>query len=63
MKKITENRKLNLINAIQFVFEDPDDYDLNEWEQGFLEDIQKRLQKGSDLTRKQYDKLMDIISA
>jgi len=63
VKKITENRKLNLINAIQFVFEDPDDYDLNEWEQGFLEDIQKRLQKGSDLTRKQYDKLMDIISA
>lgn len=58
MKVITENRRVNLINGIQDVLEEKD---FNEFEHGFLEDIQKNwLQKGKDLTDKQWQYLIRI---
>ena len=57
-KIITDNRRINLINGIENALEDKD---FNEWEHGFLEDVQKQLQLGNDLSRKQYEKLIDII--
>ena len=58
MKVITENRRINLINGIQDVLEERD---LNEYDHGFLEDIQKNwLQGGKDLTDKQWQYLIKI---
>jgi hypothetical protein len=56
----SDNKRINLINAIEEYLEDFG-YKLNEWEAGFLEDIQKRLKNKIDLTQKQYNKLTDII--
>jgi hypothetical protein len=57
---MTEHKRKNIINAIQDHLEDKGDK-VNEWEQGFLEDISKQLSEGRDLSTKQMDKLTDII--
>jgi hypothetical protein len=57
---MTENKRKNLINGIEDYLEDFG-YTLNDWEHGFLENISMKLFKGNELTRKQYDKLTDII--
>jgi len=57
---LTPNRRITLVNAIQEKFESGD-Y-ISEWEQGFLEDVEKRIQNGKNLSSKQYIKLIDLIS-
>ena len=57
---MTENKRKNLINGIEDYMEEFG-YKLNEWEQGFLEDISVKLSKGYELSQKQYDKVTDII--
>lgn len=57
---MTNHRRQNIINAIQEYLEN-NDPEMNEWTQGFLEDIQENLIRGGDLTPKQKDKLIDII--
>lgn len=59
-KKITSNRRLNLIDAITNYTEEKGD-ELSEWETGFLDSILMQLMDAKDLTHKQYDKLTDII--
>jgi trehalose-6-phosphate synthase len=55
---MTDSKRKNIINAIYSRLEDDD---LNDWESHFIEDIANRLGKGSDLTTKQKEKLIDII--
>jgi hypothetical protein len=55
---MTENKRKNIINAIQSRLEDND---LNDWESHFIEDISCQLNRGSDLSTKQKEKLIDII--
>lgn len=58
MKTISANRRITLSNAIEKAFESRT---YNEWEIGFLEDIQKRIRNGKDLSHKQHGKLLDLI--
>ncbi len=60
MKKITPNRRLNLINAIEEYLED--NPDLDDWSHGFLEDMQKQWRQGQDFIGGQYPKLLKYIS-
>jgi trehalose-6-phosphate synthase len=55
---VTDSKRKNIINAIYSRLEDDD---LNDWESHFIEDIANQLSKGSDLTTKQKEKLIDII--
>jgi trehalose-6-phosphate synthase len=55
---MTDSKRKNIINAIYSRLEDDD---LNDWESHFIEDIANQLGKGSDLTTKQKEKLIDII--
>jgi hypothetical protein len=61
LKKITQNRRINLINTIEDKLEDSSESALNEWSSGFLEDIQKRLRAGKDLTDPQWQKLLEYV--
>lgn len=60
MPAFSENKKIKIMNSIFDTLEDRSS-SLNEWEAGFLEDMQKKLAHGFDLTQKQFDKLTDII--
>ena len=57
-KVLTENRAIIISNVIEDALEDKE---LNDWEVEFLESIQKQLKYKNDLSRKQWDKLIDIV--
>lgn len=60
MPAFSENKRIKIMNSIFDTLEDRSSL-LSEWEAGFLEDMQKKLAHGFDLTQKQFDKLTDII--
>ena len=60
MPQFTEHKAKRLSDTIWDKLEN-DSEELNEWEEGFLEDIMNKISKTNSLTQKQYDRLLDII--
>jgi hypothetical protein len=63
-KPLSEVKRINLINAIQDCLENNESCSgrpLNDWQQGFLEDMSKRLSNKQDLIGNQYPALTKII--
>lgn len=59
MPKFSSNKIKNIINAIEKELEK--NYELNDWEKRFIEDISVKLSRNPELTSKQYDVLLNII--
>jgi hypothetical protein len=63
-KELSDQRRRNIINAIHDCLEDgrtESGISLNEWGEGFLEDISKLLSQKKTLSIKQYETLTNII--
>ena len=59
MPKFSTNKVKNIINVIEKELEK--NYELNDWEKRFIEDISIKLSRYPELTSKQYSVLLDII--